>query len=481
MASDAGAEIGGRWSGMPPAAGAAGAARGPAGGARAAPPPWDLLLAAVVVYLLTSVARIHMLVPALGALRITMVGGAAALLLYVLSHHPSRSFSRLASPTTGLLAAFTLWMALTVPWGLRQYRGLVFVFDNFLKTVALFVVVVGCVRGLRDVERLAFVYFAGAVAYAALIMVQFGAGDSWRLGDLVTYDANDFAVLAVSAVPLGVYFLGGGRRRTATRVFVALGLAVVGVAFVQAGSRGGLLAMGAVMLFLLVRYRGLPLRWRIGGVGLLGLVAALFASQRYWDQMATLLDPSGDYNITSETGRLQLWQRGLGYLWEHPVLGVGPSNFPVAEGVLSPMAFRQEYGIGVRWTAPHNSFLQVAVELGIPGLLLFVAMLGSVVLALRRIEGWTGSDARRGGAGSTSDRAALAQAILGSLVGFLVGAFFLSLAYSAMLFTLLAFAVALRKVTPTAREGPPRRGARTSAPDPDREVAEPGEPNFVLR
>lgn len=442
---------------------------------------WDLLLVAVVVYLLTSVARIHMLVPALGTLRITMVGGAAAILLYVLSHHPSRSIPRLASPTTALLAAFTLWMVLTVPWGLRQYRGLVFVFDNFLKTVALFVVVVGCVRGLRDVERLAFAYFAGAVVYAGLIMLQFGAGDSWRLGDLVTYDANDFAVFAVSAVPLGVYFLGGGRRRTATRLFVALGLAVVAVAFVQAGSRGGLLAMGAVILFLLVRHRSVPLRWRIGGVGLLGLVAALFASRQYWDQMATLLDPSGDYNITSETGRLQLWQRGLGYLWENPILGVGPSNFPVAEGVLSPMAFRQEYGIGVRWTAPHNSFLQVAVELGIPGLLLFVAMLGSVVLALRRIEGRkTEGDVGAGTpAGSTSDRAALAQAILGSLVGFLVGAFFLSLAYSAMLFTLLAFAVALRKVTATVRDGPGR--PRAPAPGPDREVAEPGEPNFVLR
>ena len=30
--------------------------------------------------------------------------------------------------------------------------------------------------------------------------------------------------------------------------------------------------------------------------------------------------------------------------------------------MLSPMAERQQYGIGVRWTAPHNSFVQVAAE-----------------------------------------------------------------------------------------------------------------------
>jgi O-antigen ligase len=143
--------------------------------------------------------------------------------------------------------------------------------------------------------------------------------------------------------------------------------------------------------------------------------------------MSTITSDS-DYNHTSETGRLQIWSRGIGYMLDNPVLGVGPGNFQTAEGTLSPLAQRQQFGIGVRWNAPHNSFVQVGAELGIPGVLLYVAVIGSAFRALR---------------GS----AALTPALTASLLGFVVGSFFLSLAYSEMLYTLVALSVAVQKVT----------------------------------
>lgn len=440
----------------------AGAERHPRAGPAVADISWDILLAAVAAYMLTAVARIHLLFPVLATIQITMLAGGGAVVLYAINHHPSRRLGALGSTTTALLAVFTGWMAFTVPWALRQHRSGMFVLDDFLKTVALYVLIVGCVRGLRDVERLAFVYFAGAAIYAAVILAQFNLGESWRLGDLITYDSNDFALFVVSSVPLGVYFLGDVGRTLRTKLLVGVGLGLMGVAFVQTGSRGGFVAMGAVAVFLLIRHRAVPLRWRIGGIGLLGLILTAFASQSYWDQMTTMLNPSGDYNFTAETGRIQIWKRGLGYLWDNPFVGVGPSNFQVAEGVLSPMAFRQDYGIGVPWTAPHNSFLQVVVELGIPGLLIFLTLLGSVFVMLRRMEKLPGGgpedrEATRG-AGGPGDRSALAQALMGSLLGFLVGAVFLSLAYSAMLYALVALVAALWKTT---RIGPDRLRSRT--------------------
>jgi O-antigen ligase len=113
---------------------------------------------------------------------------------------------------------------------------------------------------------------------------------------------------------------------------------------------------------------------------------------------------------------------------QNPVLGVGPGNFQTAEGTLSPLAERQQFGIGVRWNAPHNSFVQIAAELGIPGLSLYVAMIASAFFALRR-------------------SAALTPALTASLLGFVVGSFFLSLAYSEMLYTLVALSVAAQKVS----------------------------------
>ncbi len=59
---------------------------------------------------------------------------------------------------------------------------------------------------------------------------------------------------------------------------------------------------------------------------------------------------------------------------------------------------------------------------------------------------------RRSGRAELATAAALARppltpALTASLIGFVVGAFFLSLAYSEMLYTLVALAVGLRKVT----------------------------------
>ena len=155
------------------------------------------------------------------------------------------------------------------------------------------------------------------------------------------------------------------------------------------------------------------------------------ASDTYWKQMNTTLSDT-DYNRTEEGGRLQIWSRGIGYMMANPLLGVGPGNFPAAEGRLSAFSQRQQYGKGVRWNAAHNSFVQIGAELGIPGLLFFVGLLASAFAALRRVG---------------QREAPITPALTASLIGFAVGAFFLSLAYSEMLYTLIALAVALRKVT----------------------------------
>jgi O-antigen ligase len=68
----------------------------------------------------------------------------------------------------------------------------------------------------------------------------------------------------------------------------------------------------------------------------------------------------------------------------YPVFGVGPHNFQTAEGRLSPFVDRQQLGIGVRWNAPHNSFIQVGAKVGIPGLVLFAAVLASTFGELGR-------------------------------------------------------------------------------------------------
>jgi O-antigen ligase len=401
---------------------------------------WDLLLVCVAAYILTAVGRVHQLFPALEMLRPAVLTGVLAIALYLLDQHQVRRFRHVLLSPTKWIVALLGWMVLSVPGALVVSTSFALVFDNFIKTVLMVLVIAASVRSVRDVERLAFAYFAGAVVYSAVVVTRFdlGTGEAWRLGRLYYYDANDFATFTVSAMPLGVYFLQAGRRTT-TRLCAAGGLVLLTLGVVWSGSRGGFIALTAVALFIVVRYSAIPIRGRMSATALVAVVLLPAASDQYWQQMSTITSEK-DYNRTSESGRLQIWNRGIGYMMSHPMLGLGPNNFQAAEGTLSPHAERQQYGIGVRWSAAHNSFIQAGAELGIPGLLLFVGVIGSAFATLRRAH-----RAERQLAASGARCAPLTPALTAALLGFVVGAFFLSLPYAEMMYTLVALAVGLQK------------------------------------
>ena len=407
---------------------------------------WDLLLACVAVYIATAVGRVHQLFPVLAPLKPALVSAVLAVGLLMLQQRGSRNVARVRSATTTCALGFVLWVALSVPGALNQGVAFRFLTDA-LNTIVMFAVIAGAVRSARDVERLALAYFAATAMYGTVVLARFhpGGGDDWRLGRLYNYDANDFATLIATAMPLGLYFVLGVRRPL-LRVVAALGLAILAVCEIRSGSRGGFLALLAVVAFVLLRFTTIPARSRV--VGLAVVLAIVFgtASDRYWEQMQTVLNPHEDYNVTSETGRVQIWKRGLGYMADHPALGVGAGNFQVAEGTLSPMARRADYGHGVRWGAAHNTFVQVGAELGVPGLLFFVGVIVSARVALRR----TARAALRAGAPDIAV-SGLAQSLMAALVGFMVGGFFLSLGYSDMLYTLVALAVGLHKIASVDR------------------------------
>jgi len=419
---------------------------------------WDPLLVAVAAYLLTAVGRVHQLFAFLTPLPLALTAAALAIGLWLWdTRRVRRAWPTLALPSTKLILGLALWMALSVPGAL--WPGGSFVqFVNFAKTAAMYFVIVSAVRGMRDIERLAGVYFIGAAVYSALVLMRFPVNaEAWRLAGLYYYDANDFATFAVSALPIGLYFTYRPGW-TLRRLGAAAGLGVLGVGIVRSGSRGGFLALLSTILYLLFCYKALRPLWRVLIVGMVAFLIFAVASDRYWEQMRTITSPGQDYNSTEEAGRLNVWKRGMGYMFGHPLLGVGADNFSTAEGTLSPQARRAEIGIGkgVRWTAPHSSFIQTGAELGIPGLALFIGIIAAAFRALRNEHlgpQWTTNRAKR---------SPLAQSLTAALVGFTVGASFLSLAYADMFYALVALAAAVRKVSHSQQLGPQPWHARKS-------------------
>lgn len=404
---------------------------------------WDLLLLCTAGFVLTAVGRVHELFPSLNVVRPAIVTGLLSILLFALDDRPSRRWKWIAGGPMTWLLALAGWAVLSIPGALVPGHSFDYLTGEFAKTVIMTIVLAGAIRNSGDVERILSVLFWGVVLYSAIVLMRFditSSGD-WRLGHLYYYDANDFATVSVASMPIGMYL--ARRTHSWRRVLSVLALIVLSITIVRSGSRGGFLALVSTVTFVVLGVRAISFGRRVAAVAIVGFVLLVFASERYWAQMGTILSKT-DYNQTEETGRLQIWERGIGYVMTHPILGVGVDNFGAAEGMLAPFAGRQQYGVGVKWNAPHNTFLQVAAEMGLPALAFFIAM---VVTAFRGLA----PQRRARVLPPPPVPTALKQALRASILGYMVGAMFLSLAYIEALYVLVAMAIAVMKIERRAR------------------------------
>jgi O-antigen ligase len=244
----------------------------------------------------------------------------------------------------------------------------------------------------------------------------------------------------VCTIPFAIYFLGKGHRGS-HRLAALATLAMILTGMVKSGSRGGFIGLIGVMLYVVLRYRAIPSRTRLA-VTLAGLVLFFgFASDKYWTQMGTILHPESDYNYSDNVGRVEVWKRGVGYMIHHPVVGVGVSAYSVAEGNSDLSRSLAAQGKGFKWSVAHNSFLETGAELGFPGALVFIGILVVTGYGLTRISPrgkWAPWISRR--------EMALAQMLIGAIVGFSVAGFFVSAEYFAYLYFILGLAVGLMKL-----------------------------------
>jgi O-antigen ligase len=138
------------------------------------------------------------------------------------------------------------------------------------------------------------------------------------------------------------------------------------------------------------------------------------------------------------------WYSGIQAMRQEPWLGNGPSMDTVTAAALPylPLDFlRWMTSRGATVFIPHNMFLSVGAELGIPGLLAFVALLATVMLPLWRAT-------RNARAGSDSTRIFyLGQAVLIGLVALLVQGLGLSSHLNKYLWLLLGVGVAITRLS----------------------------------
>ncbi len=161
------------------------------------------------------------------------------------------------------------------------------------------------------------------------------------------------------------------RRRWLAPLLLLPALPIL-VTLILVQSRGSYLALIIALMVVVT------LRWPWGGVAM-SIAMLTTTVVLIFDGALRLLNTFGsDGSLTSFSGRVEIWQGTLAALVPYGLTGVGMGNFEL----VVPAYFST-------WTASiphaHNLFLQIAVDLGWPGLLLYGWLLIRTYLILVQI------------------------------------------------------------------------------------------------
>ncbi|SDJ24636.1 O-antigen ligase [Ferrimonas sediminum] len=382
---------------------------------------WPVMLC--VLFVLFSAFRLHELNPALLSLRIPQLlalGSLAVLFWQVGVVRETRIFLYPEGRILLLLFALSsigVVLATNRPLALAYWSG------NWIKVVLMCFTISWLIQSWTQLRWVAWLIILAGSVVASCALYNSAHGLEMVEGTRVTIgrswgstlgDPNDLALVLL--LPLSFAFsraLYGGNGALVAGVIV---LTLV-MAIIATQSRGGLLGIcgvaGSVMLW---RYRLPRWVWLLAPVMILVLLMVAGIDQR---QSGGAAESGID---ESAMGRLYAWQAALSMAWSHPVLGVGLDNF------FSNYFFHSPHWDG-KSHAVHSSWFQVLAEMGIVGLMLFVAF---YVALLRRSRKLLNRVSERWEARCWS------LALYSGLVGFGISATFLTQAFTWPLYILAA-------------------------------------------
>ena len=394
---------------------------------------------------------------------IAFAAGLATLLVFLPSQLALEGSLTARPREVNLVLLFCLLALLSMPLAIEPALAWETFSGAFIRCVLIFVIMVNAVRTTARLKGLYWVALLAGLALSAKAVYDYRAGnlvvEGYRVGGVgegIFGNPNEVALFLVTVAPVTVA-LALGSRSVSGRLFYAAGSLLMLAAVVVTFSRGGFLGL-AVALALLAWKVGRRNRFAVAALASVCCVALLAAAPsnfalRVLSIFVPSLDPVGSSDMRQQLLWASLWTAA-----RHPLLGIGMGNFTL----VSP-----------RSLVSHNSYTQVAAEMGLPALLVYLAFLLTPFKGLSRVERAT-HEARK-----ESRHYHLAVGLQAALAGYAVSSFFASTAYIWYVYYLVGWAVCLRRVYEgevEAADSPPGRPAPGGRVGPGEAAwAEPGE------
>jgi len=318
--------------------------------------------------------------------RLTKWLGIVAVLLLLIRGFLTRAFNA-PHRSAWLFIGFGFWGLLTIFWSIDPNRSK----EMFLTLFGLIVLSVCLSLTRLSDEELRFIRetaVAGGMLIAVLSFYAYLTGrfdiggfapsDTPRLGGHMVegwwVNPNGLASSMFLPISFSLSSIVGSRSQW-RRVWSYASLIAMMLAILFAQSRAAIL--GVACLLLLVSWR--LNRARLKTCVVVGILVILG-----WEVLRVLLGQVATEAFWLGSGRARIWGMGIEALKLYWIVGAGLGTFNLVHRVLGIVMVGKLAEIGA-----HNIYLQMVVELGVVGVVLFVLAMASLLGGLQRVQNRT--------------------------------------------------------------------------------------------
>jgi O-antigen ligase len=322
-------------------------------------------------------------------------------------------------------------------------------FNEFLRPVMIFIVMINVVRTEWRLKGIIFLTLAVSVVLSVgaiydYRMARFSV-EGYRVAGIIGNlfgNPNDMALHLVTVIPISVA-LSFTSRNFVFKILYAVCALLMIVGSMLTFSRSGFLGLVCA---------GGVIAWKMGrknrlAVVVLTLVCFMtviaFAPEGYTNRLDSIVDHSRDA-FGSAGARTNLLFRSIKVAIANPVFGVGMGNFHI---------------VSIGELVSHNAYTQVAAEMGLAAMVIYIMFILAPFKALRVMENETFEDRR------ASHFYYLAVGLQASLVAYMVSSFFASVAYQWYVYYLVGYSVCLRRLYKAEKKALEERAAKAEEND----------------
>lgn len=376
--------------------------------------------------------------PALARWRIALLAAVASVGLHVFGKLVRREPISIWTREMAIAACLALWAGVSVPLSTWPGGSASYLVGLFLRTLTIAWLLCNVVNTAARMRKVAWALALIGVPLSVTAVKNYLSGDFLPAGSLagmqriagyqapLTANPNDLALALNLIVPFtaALFFLS---RRSWVRVLLLAMILLEAAGVIATFSRAGFLTLataGVLSLGKLMRRR--QGRWALAALALFLLSLPLIPSS-YWKRLATITDIRSDRTGSAQARWQDMAVAGR-YVLAHPVVGAG----------LGMNALALNETRGSTWIMVHNVYLEYAMDLGLPGLALFLALFATCLGSVRSVARSTRS--------TPGEIFHLSEGIEISLLAFALAACFHPVAYQFYFYYPAGLAVALKTI-----------------------------------